>query len=74
MGKYRTQELFCCPYCRIAGFFKRGQRDNHIRKSHPGKLPIEGSGITEKLGLTEEELKKNMVELRENRERAKRDK
>jgi hypothetical protein len=49
MSKYRTQTLFMCPYCSIAGFFKRGQRDAHVRNSHPDKLKIEGTGWDEKL-------------------------
>jgi hypothetical protein len=47
MGKYRTQQLFICPYCNIAGWFKRGQRDKHISKSHPDKESIHGTGIKE---------------------------
>ncbi len=48
MGKYRTQQLFVCPYCNIAGWFKRGQRDKHISKSHADKKPIPGTGIEER--------------------------
>lgn len=47
MGKYRTQQLFICPYCNIAGWLKRGQRDKHISKSHPDKESIIGTGIKE---------------------------
>jgi hypothetical protein len=49
MGKYRTQQLFVCPYCNIAGWFRRGQRDNHINKSHKDKQSISGTGIDERL-------------------------
>lgn len=49
MGKYRTEQLFMCPYCSIAGFFKRGQRDAHVSKSHPDKPKVEGTGIQEVL-------------------------
>lgn len=48
MGKYRTQQLFVCPYCNIAGWLKRGQRDGHINKSHPDKPVIYGTGIEER--------------------------
>lgn len=47
MGKYRTQQLFMCPYCDIAGWFKRGERDAHIAKSHPDKSAIKGTGYKE---------------------------
>lgn len=47
MGKYRTQQLFICPYCNIAGWFKKGQRDAHIVKSHPDKPIVKGSGHKE---------------------------
>ncbi len=47
MGKYRTQQLFICPYCNLAGWFKRGQRDKHISKRHPDKPFVYGSGIKE---------------------------
>ena len=49
MGKYRTQTLFMCPYCSAAGFFRRGQRDAHIKKSHPGEKEIKGTGWDETL-------------------------
>ncbi len=49
MGKYRTQQLFVCPYCNIAGWFRRGQRDSHISKSHKDKQSISGTGIDERL-------------------------
>lgn len=49
MGKYRTQTLYVCPYCNIAGWFKRGQRDAHVSKSHSGEEPIKGTGIGERL-------------------------
>ena len=48
MGKYRTQQLFVCPYCNIAGWFKRGQRDKHISKSHPDKPFVCGPGVDER--------------------------
>lgn len=48
MGKYRTQQLFVCPYCNIAGWFKRGQRDKHVSKSHAGKAPVHGTGLKER--------------------------
>lgn len=47
LGKYRTRQLFMCPYCNIVGWFKRGDRDAHIKKSHPGKPSINGSGYKE---------------------------
>jgi hypothetical protein len=49
MGKYRTKTLYVCPYCNIAGWFARGQRDAHVKKSHPGKKKIEGTGIQERI-------------------------
>jgi hypothetical protein len=51
MGKYRTQQLFVCPYCNIAGWFRRGQRDKHVSKSHAGKAPVYGTGIKERFLL-----------------------
>jgi len=49
MGKYRTQTLFMCPYCSAAGFFRRGQRDAHVKKSHPDQKKLKGTGWDETL-------------------------
>lgn len=45
MGKYRTKQCYFCPYCNLIGWFKRGDRDAHVKKSHPDKPKVEGSGI-----------------------------
>lgn len=47
MGKYRTKSTYFCPYCGIAGWSTHTQRDDHIRKSHPDKPVIEGTGVIE---------------------------
>jgi len=57
MGKYRTQQLFTCPYCSLAGWFRRGQRDKHISKSHPGKPQIYDTGVNKRF-LTRQDNKK----------------
>ena len=44
MGKYRTQQVYFCPYCSLAGWLTHTARDNHVRKSHAGKPIPKGVG------------------------------